>query len=360
MGTRPRIKDVARHAGVSEKTVSNVINRHPHVRPAKRAAVEAAIAALDYRVNLAGRHLRRGQTGVIALVVPELDLGYFAELADLVIREAERRSHTVLVHQSEARREREESALDGFGTDFVDGVILSPLAMDDSDLHAYPSRLPVVLLGEIPRTVPRSHVAIDNVAAAREATGHLLDAGRTRIAVVGGRPPGPSGTAELRTRGHRAALEARGVAYDPALVRPAGHFHWRDGAQLAAELIAGPGPRPDALLCMNDLLALGAMRALHDAGVRVPEDVAVVGFDDIAPGRYSVPSLTTVAPDKPCLAGEAVQLLLQAVGARPGAAVADADADTVLAREAGPADPQAAKVVVGHTLVVRESSGTAA
>lgn len=346
MGTRPRIKDVARHAGVSEKTVSNVINDHPHVRPATRAAVEAAIAALGYRVNLAGRHLRRGETGVIALAVPELDLGYFAELADLVIREAERRSRTVLVHQSEARRAREESALDGFGADFVDGVILSPLAMDDAALRTFPSRLPVVLLGEVPRTARHGHVAIDNVAAAREATEHLLASGRRRIAVVGGRPPGPSGTGELRTRGYREAVRARGLSYDPALVRPVRRFHWRDGADLTAELISGPRP-PDALLCMNDLLALGAMRALHEAGLRVPEDVAVVGFDDIAAGRYSVPSLTTVAPDKPHLAREAVRLLLEAVEARRGAPDA--------APGSG-ADRSSAKVVVGHTLLVRESS----
>lgn len=347
MGTRPRIKDVARRAGVSEKTVSNVINDHPHVRPATRAAVEAAIEELGYRVNLAGRHLRRGETGVIALAVPELDLGYFAELADLVIREAERRSRTVLVHQSEARREREESALDGFGADFVDGVILSPLAMDDAALQAHGSRLPVVLLGEVPHAVRHDHVAIDNVAAAREATEHLLDGGRTRIAVVGGRPPGPAGTAELRTRGHREALEARGMSLDPALVRPAEAFHWSDGAELAAELIAGPRP-PDALLCMNDLLALGAMRALHDAGVRVPEDVAVVGFDDIAPGRYAVPSLTTIAPDKSTLAGEAVRLLVAAVMARRGASTDD------------PGEPRRPeRVVVEHTLLIRESSSAA-
>lgn len=342
MGTRPRIKDVARRAGVSEKTVSNVINDHPHVRPTTRAAVEEAIEELGYRINLAGRHLRRGETGMIALVVPELDLGYFAELADLIIREAERRSRTVLVHQSEARREREESALDGFGTDFVDGVILSPLAMDDAALRAYGSRLPVVLLGEVPRAVRHDHVAIDNVAAAREATEHLLDGGRTRIAVVGGRPPGPSGTAELRTRGHHEALEARGMVPDPSLVRPAEAFHWSDGAELVAELVTGPRP-PDALLCMNDLIALGAMRALHDAGVRVPEDVAVVGFDDIAPGRYSVPSLTTVGPDKPRLAREAVRLLSAAVAARRGAP------DTEDVR-------QPEKVVVDHTLLIRESS----
>jgi LacI family repressor for deo operon, udp, cdd, tsx, nupC, and nupG len=350
VGNRPRIKDVARRAGVSQKTVSNVVNDHPNVSPRTRAAVEEAIAALGYRVNLAGRHLRRGESGVIALIVPELDLGYFAELSDLIIREAEHHSRTVLVHQTGARRGRETAALDGFGTDFVDGVLFNPLAMDDADLAAHRSRLPVVLLGETPRAGRHHHVTIDNVAAAREATNHLLDAGRTRIAVIGGRPPGPSGTAELRVRGYREVLEARGMGYDPALVRSAGHFHSQDGADLAAELVSAPRP-PDALLCLNDPLALGAIRALYDAGVRVPGDVAVAGFDDIALGRYSVPSLTTVSPDKPELARAAVGLLMDEIEARRSASGPVAGAVSV-SREFS-----AKEIVIGHTLLVRESSG---
>ncbi|RKS08115.1 LacI family transcriptional regulator [Nocardiopsis sp. Huas11] len=350
MGNRPRIKDVAQRAGVSQKTVSNVINDHPNVTPKTRAAVEEAIAALGYRVNLAGRHLRRGESGVIALIVPELDLGYFAELSDLIIREAGRHGRTVLVHQTEARRDREMAALDGFGTDFVDGVLFNPLAMDDDDLDAHRSRLPVVLLGETPQAGRHHHVTIDNVRAAREATEHLLDAGRTRIAVIGGRPPAASGTAELRAQGYREALESRGLEYDPALVRPARHFHWPDGADLAAELMDTPRP-PDALLCLNDPLALGAIRALYDAGLRVPEDVAVVGFDDIAPGRCSVPSLTTVSPDKPALARAAVELLMAEIEARrtaPGPGPEPASA---------PSGPTVKEVVIGHALLVRESSG---
>lgn len=126
---RPRIKDVARHAGVSEKTVSNVINDYAHVSDRTRQVVREAIEHLGYRVNLAGRHLRKGRTGIIALVVPELDIPYFAELARHVIREAEERSLTVLIHQSGADRDHELAALAGFGSTFVDGIILSPLAL---------------------------------------------------------------------------------------------------------------------------------------------------------------------------------------------------------------------------------------
>ncbi|GAA3720961.1 DNA-binding LacI/PurR family transcriptional regulator [Spinactinospora alkalitolerans] len=335
VATRPRIKDVARRAGVSEKTVSNVINDYPHVTEKTRGAVREAIAELGYRVNLTGRHLRRGRTGIIALVLPELDQDYFAEIAKHIIKEAESRSTTVLVHQTEGRRDRELAALDGFDADFADGLIFSPLTMAHDDLRRHRARLPVVLLGE--RTAPglHDHVAIDNVAAAREATEHLLGLGRRRIAVLGGRLGPDLGTAELRTQGHREAIEAAGLEFDPALVRPAGAFLWQDGAELTEELLSSAAPRPDALLCLNDHLALGAVRTLHEAGVAVPDEIAVVGFDGIAAGRYSLPSLTTVAPDKPFLARGALDLLLSRLEG---------------------AERPPGEIVVPHTLVVRESS----
>ncbi|PRX96845.1 LacI family DNA-binding transcriptional regulator [Allonocardiopsis opalescens] len=339
MASRPRIKDVARLAGVSEKTVSNVINDYPYVTEKTRSAVREAIAQLDYRVNLAGRHLRSGRTGIIALALPMLSVGYFGEIANNIVREAEERSRTVLVHQTEARRERELDALGGFAADFVDGLIFSPLAMSHADLREYQARLPMVLLGE--QNVPglHDHVAIDNAAAAREATEHLLALGRRRIAVLGGRLDEKIGTAQLRARGHLDALAAAGLPVDERLIMPAADFYWQDGADLAAELLAGPRPLPDALLCLNDHIALGAIRTLHTAGVRVPDDVAVAGFDDIDASRYSVPTLTTVAPDKARLAREAVELLESRIHA---------------ARSGAELPPR--EVVVPYELRVREST----
>lgn len=338
---RPRIKDVARLAGVSEKTVSNVINDYVHVSDRTRRVVQEAIDELGYRVNLAGRHLRRGRTGIIALVVPELDIPYFAELATHVIREAERRGLTVLVHQTGAEREKELAALAGFGSDFVDGVVLSPLALTARDLRAHQGALPVVLLGELLEE-GADHVAIDNERAAREATEHLVSLGRRRILAVGGHDDPASGTAEARTRGYRAALAAAGIEFDPTAVRQVAAFRMTNGAAAVGEALA-QGRRPDALLCMNDQLALGALRALHDHGLRVPQDVAVVGFDDVEGGRFSVPALTTVAPDKAAVAAAAVALVL--------GRIEEATADP----SAGPAlSPQ--DRVVPHRLVVREST----
>lgn len=333
---RPRIKDVAEYAGVSPKTVSNVINDFEHVSDRTREAVKEAIDALGYRVNLAGRQLRQGRTGMITLAVPELDVAYFAELAGLVMAEADRRGRTVLLHRTNGVRERELAALHGFDAQFTDGVVLSPLALHPRDLATRDRDLPVVLLGERPAEGGTDHVAIDNVAAAREATAHLLSRGRRRIAVVGGRARGRQGTDRLRTDGYREALKEAGVPFDGDLVIPVDAFQWRDGARAATALL-DTDPRPDALLCLNDHLALGALRALHERRVSVPESLDVVGFDDIEASRFSVPSLTTVAPDKQEIARAAVALLLDRIDDPGGAPPRDH--------------------VVGHELIVRESTG---
>ncbi|WNI26693.1 LacI family DNA-binding transcriptional regulator [Streptomyces sp. ITFR-16] len=344
---RPRIKDVARHAGVSEKTVSNVLNDYVHVSDRTRRVVQEAIDHLGYRINLAGRHLRSGRTGIIALVVPELDVPYFAELARHVVREAESRSLTVLIHQSGGDREREQAALGGFGSDFVDGVILSPLALAPEDLRAHAGPPPTVLLGEL-LTEGADHVAIDNERAAREATEHLLALGRRHILAVGGRDDGYVGTAQARARGFRLALAGAGLAHDPASLLPVAAFHMGDG-EAAVRRVLDEGIRPDALLCLNDQLALGALRALHAYGARVPEDVAVIGFDDVEGGRFSVPSLSTVAPHKEAVARVAVDLLLRRI-------------DEATRPEPGPGGtgrPGSARPqdrVVAHRLVLREST----
>jgi DNA-binding LacI/PurR family transcriptional regulator len=334
---RPRIKDVAEYAGVSAKTVSNVLNDYEHVSEQTRAAVREAIDVLGYRVNIAGRQLRRGRTGMIALAVPDLDIAYFAELARHVMAETERLGSTTLLLETGGRREKELAAVRGFDAQFTDGVILSPLALLPRDLADRDTRLPLVLLGECNLPGSADHVAIDNVAAAREATEHLLARGRRRIAVVGGDLRGTLNTSRLRTLGYQEALSAAGLALPDELVLPVPEFRRADGAAAARGLMRLPS-RPDALLCLNDHLALGAVRALHEDGWSVPEDVDVVGFDDIEATRFSIPTITTVAPDKRGIARRAVRLLLDRI-------------------EAGAPGGPAVDETAGHRLIVRESSG---
>jgi DNA-binding LacI/PurR family transcriptional regulator len=314
---RHRLKDVAERAGVSVKTVSNVVNGYVHVRPDTRARVMEAIAALDYRPNISARNLRGGRTGIIALAVPDFDIPYFAELAKYVVNAAARHGWTVLIDQTNGDPEQERLVASGIRDHMIDGLIFSPLTLAGADLDAGAKATPMVLLGERVAHGPADHVAIDNVAAARDVTAHLVGLGRRRIAAIGAQHTAEAATARLRLAGYGEALRTAGLEHDEALIAPALAWHRADGAEAMSALLAA-GARPDAVVCFNDTLALGAMRALHDAGLRVPDDVAVAGFDDIEDGRFSVPTLTTVAPDKADLARIAVDLLAARLTAAEG------------------------------------------
>ncbi|GAA4964946.1 LacI family DNA-binding transcriptional regulator [Actinoplanes utahensis] len=332
----PGLKDVAARAGVSIKTVSNVVNGYVHVAARTRARVQEAIDALGYVPNVAARQLRSKRSGVIALAVPELQSPYFAEVAGLIVQAAERRSWTVLIDQTDGHAERERNLVAGLRRHAIDGLIFSPLALAGEDL-ARGGDTPMVLLGERVWHGPADHVAIDNTAAAAEATRHLYGLGRRGIAAIGAQDQPSAVTAHQRLAGYRAALAETGLPFDPRLVARVDRFHRADGAAAMAALLDRPR-RPDAVFCFNDLLALGAIRTLLSRGVRVPQDVAVAGFDDIEDGRFSTPTLTTVAPDTARIAQLAVDLLAERLGDGPAAA--------------GP--PR--ELRVDHRLVVREST----
>jgi len=179
---------------------------------------------------------------------------------------------------------------------------------------------------------------VDNVSVAAAAVEHLVGLGRRRLAAVGVQATAAAETARVRLMGFRLALERAGLPVDPALELPVRQWHRADGAEAARALLA-VGPLPDAVLCFNDLLALGLLRGLAEAGVRVPDDIAVIGVDDVEDGRYVRPSLSTVALDKRQIADAAVELLA--------------------ARVAGDDGPPRT-VTAGHRLVVRESTAGAA
>jgi DNA-binding LacI/PurR family transcriptional regulator len=317
---RVRLRDVAEQAGVSVKTVSNVVNGYPHVSAQTRSRVQAVLDQTGYRPNPAARNLRSGRTGVIALALPELANPYFAELAGFVVHEAETRGWTVLVDQTDGQRERERVAADGVRHQLIDGLILHPMALGYDDLAGRgPDDVALVLIGEKLDAGPADHVAIDNVAASRAATEHLLSLGRTRIAALGHQPnsSSESGVARLRLRGWEEALRGAGADVAPALMGQVSAFRRDQGAAAMADLL-DRGARPDAVFCFNDTLALGALRHLADRGLRVPDDVAVIGIDDVEDGRFAVPTLSTVAPDKAGIARAAVRMLAERL--EPGGA----------------------------------------
>lgn len=332
-----RLRDVAERAGVSVKTVSNVVHDYEHVRPETRTRVQRAIDELGYRPNLTARGLRKGRTGVVALAVPTLEMPYFAELASLVVAAAAERGLTVLVDQTDGHRDRELEIVSGLAGRLIDGLLMSPMSLDRDDLDRRRTDVPTVLLGERLSGGPVDHLAVDNVAAARAATEHLLQLGRRRVAALGYQDAehAGSGVSRLRSRGYVDALAAAGLDLDPALTPVVSGYRRVDGAAGMAGLLALPAP-PDAVFCFNDLLALGALRALAERGMRVPEDVAVIGFDDVEDGRFSTPTLSTIAPDKATLAARAVALLAERIE----------DVDAAPPRE----------LHVDFTLVAREST----
>ncbi|MEV7632414.1 LacI family DNA-binding transcriptional regulator [Microbacterium sp. NPDC089318] len=331
------LHDVARLAGVSIKTVSNVINDYPHIRPTTREKVEVAIAELGYTPNLTARNLRSGRTGAIALALPDLSLPYFAELAAQVIHEAEAAGVVVLVEQTGADRDREIELLRSPRLKLTDGLIFSPLGMSQDDAAALDVSYPLVLLGERIFDGPTDHVTMRNVDAARAATEYLIAQGRRRIAVVGAHEGEVIGSAALRLRGYREALEAAGIEYDDGIVGYTTLWHRANGADSMRAILARGGDF-DAVFGLNDTLALGAMRVLQEAGRRVPADVAVVGFDSLDEAAYSIPSLTTIDPGRSWIAKTAVS--------------------TLLARIAGEADAEPQTLLADYRLLERESASS--
>ncbi|WP_030490275.1 LacI family DNA-binding transcriptional regulator [Micromonospora chokoriensis] len=302
------LKDIAQRAGVSLATVSNVVNGYRPVGERTRQRVQQAIDELGYSPNLGARHLRRGRTGLIALAVPELTNPYFAELAEIAIAEAAGLGYTLVMENTAADRETELALLAGSRRHIIDGLILSPVRIGREEVLARTSGGPLVLIGEGVHDVPHDHIAIDNVAASQAAIQHLVEIGRRRIAFIGA-AGGDRQSAHLRMRGYRDALASYSLPFRSELVARTDEFSRLEGMRTMRDLLALDDP-PDAVFAYNDLIAIGAFRALAEAGCRVPEDVAVVGIDDIEEGRFSSPTLTTIAPDKEEIGRLAVRRLV--------------------------------------------------
>jgi len=336
MGVVVTMSDVAREAGVSKMTVSNVVNGRPGASEETRARVLEVVQRLGYRVNATARHLRNGRSGAIGLLVPHLDGPYYAHLAARLDTLAKARGFHVIIERTGASREGELAALSPARVKPYDGIVFSPVQLDTEAVAAAGIEVPVVLLGERRLAGPFDHVMMDNVGGAELATAHLLAEGSRRIVLVGGRPDeGVDSMATLRTRGYRRAHATAGVPVDERLVVDADSFTIADGYD-AIMRIQRDGVPFDGVFALTDAAATGVLRALADGGRRVPEDVQVIGFDNDLEGEYLVPRLTTIDPGNDSMAARIMDLLLRRVDSSlsPGVhAVEEVTAARLVARE---------------------------
>ncbi|MGA3563718.1 LacI family DNA-binding transcriptional regulator [Melissospora conviva] len=323
---RPTLDAVAAHAGVGRGTVSRVVNGSPQVSRQAREAVERAISELGYVPNRAARALVTRRTDSIALVVSESQDRIFTEpfFAGIVrgINSALLPTPIQLwlaMAQSAAERERVEHHLT---SQHIDGVLLLSLHDDDPLPTLLAERdLPTVLGGRPARMLrpgaqPAHFVDVDNADGARQAVEYLFDRGCRRVATIAG--PQDMGAGLARLAGYRDAMRARGVAVNPGLIAH-GDFSEESGQARMRELLAAQ-PDLDGVFIASDLMAFGALRALREAGRRVPEDVAVVGFDDAPIGRQAEPALTTVFQPVEEMGRQMAQLLIARIrGEEPAA-----------------------------------------
>ena len=302
------MRDVAELAGVSIKTVSNVVRDWPYVAPETRRRVQEALDTLGYRMNLSARTLKSGRSGIIALAVPALDSPYFAELTAELVRQAATLGWAVLVDQTDADPDRERHVVEGLSGRLIDGLIYSPAALSAADIaELRPQRTPMVLLGEHVPDHAGDSVAIDYAAAAREMTEYLLSIDRS-IAAIGTQRQLSDDASRLRANGFDEALTEAGVSAAGVPHVEVDAFSRAEGARAMRELLSAP-KRPTVVFCFSDLLALGACHEAARQGLAVPADIAIAGFDDIEEGRFATPSLTTVRPDKVGIVEVALRLL---------------------------------------------------
>ncbi|WP_144876059.1 LacI family DNA-binding transcriptional regulator [Microbacterium sp. 1.5R] len=330
------LQDVAALAGVSMKTVSNVVRDYRHVKASTRTKVQQAIDDLGYVPHSGARRLATGRTGMVAFALPAIEVPYFAEMAALMSTEVDGFDYRLLIEQTASGIDEERAVLRGREQGLIDGLIFQPTLLAAPDIEKLRGTTPLVLLGEIPPPAAVDHVMVDNLAAARTATLHLLQSGRTRVAFLGRSHDVGHVTAGLRLEGYRAALDEFGAVRSDELLIPMTQF----GAFAAEAAVADAvkaGTLFDGLICFDDLSAIGAMKALARSGRVVPDDVAVVGWDDILMTQFTSPALTTIRPDKATLVQTAFSFLRDRMGGDRG---------------------EGRHALVGFDLVVRGSTAT--
>ena len=310
--------DVAREAGVAVGTVSNVLNHPELVAPATRQHVLEAMSALGFVRNESARQLRAGRSRTIGLVVLDVANPFFTDVARGAEEVAGEAGLSILLCNSSEDGQREASYLDLLTEQRVLGVLITPVDATSTRLDVLRAKgIPVVLVDQRARLRGPCSVSVDDVLGGRLAVEHLLERGHRRLAFAGG--PLSMRQVEDRLLGARQALGAAGVADDALTVLTTHGLTIASGREVGQRIAALPaGARPTAIFCANDLLALGVLQEMTGAGIRVPEELAIVGYDDIIFAEAAAVPITSVRQPRHELGRTAAALLLEEAQARKG------------------------------------------
>lgn len=310
---RVTIADVAREAGVSTQTVSRVINNKAEISPSTRELVMEVIERLGYRPSSVARSLATNRTLAIGLVVPDIANPFFPEIARGAEDTLRERGYEIFLCNTIEDPEREKAVLSALEDKRVDGAIICSSRLPEDQLFPRLRRQQAVVL--VNRPAPpelAGSVCVDDACGTVQAVQHLLSAGREVIGFLSGPPR--SHSARERTRGFEQALSAAGRGSAPELMVPCAPDH-EGGHEAALSLLSGRRDI-DGLICYNDLVAVGALRACAELGLGVPDDVSIVGCDDIMIAGLISPSLTTIHVSKYEIGATAARMLLDRIGGR--------------------------------------------
>lgn len=304
------IKDIAKRAGVSVATVSHVMNKTRFVSDILQDRVKKAIEDSDYHPNVMAGSLRSRKTRVIGLIVPDNSNQLFAALSKLIEQVSSSLNYNVMLCNSSYNYELEFSCIGLLRSKKVDGLIIIP-TMTNPDLinQLADNQLPVVILHHIITGCIADSVVVNNLKGTYEATLHLINLGHKRIGYID-RPVSLPHSIE-RLNGYRKALKEHGIRQDDNIVKCTG-FNYINGSE-AMERLLKQKPDITAVMAFNDTIAIGVIRSIYDSGLKVPDDISVIGFDDIELCSFITPRLTTVHFPKYKMAEAAVDLLLKRI-----------------------------------------------
>jgi LacI family transcriptional regulator len=310
----PTIKDVARQSGVSISTVSAVLNNSSWVPSDTKAHVQNTIKELGYRPNRVAQSLKKGHSNVVAVIVSDIANPYFTEVVSSLQTRLMQEQLNLVICNSNRSHDLGDKHFEFMLARQMDGIVIIGDSVTPSALERWQERddVPVVAIERDYGIEQLPTLLVDSEQAAFEATSHLIEQGHTNIAMIAGPTQGVGSTTfgrSTRLEGYKRALETAGIAYKPHYVVE-GDFQLPSGER-AMTVLLNLAQYPTAVFAANDLMAIGAMKSIHAAGLRTREDIAVVGYDDISIASIITPSLTTLAMPKRELGEAAAEILLR-------------------------------------------------